>query len=127
MVYLDTNVVIYLLENHPEHGRQIAQKLSALKDDGRSFVASTILVTEFLAGTSGATFNNLARVSDLKFEDVSLNIARRAADYQRKYDLVIGDAIHLATAMQLRPVPAFMTYDKQLAKVAAKHLKIIAA
>jgi len=127
VVYLDTNVVIYLLENHPVHGHPIAQKLTALKEEGESFVASTLLVTEFLAGTTGATFNDLSRFIDLEFKDVNLDIARQAADYQRKYGLLIGDAIHLATATELSPVSGLLTYDKQLAKAAAKHLTVFAA
>lgn len=127
MVYLDTNVVIYLLENNPRYGRQIAQRLSELTAKGESFVSSTILVTEFLAGTTGATYKSLAQFTDLVFEDVNLNIARKAADYQRRYGLLVGDAIHLATATELRQVSKLLTYDKQLAKAAAKHLTVVAS
>lgn len=127
MVYLDTNVLIYLLENHPEYGRQTAKKLATLKTEGQSFVASTILVTEFLGGSIGTSFRDLLRVSDLVFQDVSLEIAQNAAVYQRKDGLVIGDALHLATATKLSQVSALFTYDKQLAGAAAKYLKVITA
>lgn len=124
MVYLDTNVVIYLLENHPKYGRQTANKLMALKAEGQSFVTSTILATEFLAGSTATSFSDLMRVGDLVFEDVSLEIARDAATYQRKDGLAIGDALHLATATGSAQVSALFTYDKQLANVAAKYLKV---
>lgn len=127
MVYLDTNVIIYLLEDHPDYGRQTAKKLADLKTEGQSFIASTILATEFLAGSTATSFNDLARVTDLTFEDVSLEIARSAAIHQQEHGLAMGDAIHLATATILSQVSTFFTYDKQLADAAAKYLKVITA
>lgn len=126
MVYLDTNAVIYLLENNPKYGRQIAQRLSEFTIDGEKFVSSTILITEFLAGTTGATYKDLARFTGLTFEDVSQNIARVAAGCQREHGLVLGDAIHLATAIEIKDVSALITYDRQLAKAASKYIKVIA-
>lgn len=126
MVYLDTNAVIYLLENNPKYGHQIAQRLSEFTAEGEKFVSSTILVTEFLAGTTGATYKDLAQFTDLTFVDVSQNIARKAADHEREHGLVLGDAIHLATATEIMDVSAFITYDRQLAKAASKYVKVVA-
>jgi predicted nucleic acid-binding protein len=58
-------------------------------------------------------------------EIVPLNeaVAIEAARLQQKTPLRIGDAIHLATALQ-QQATLFLTNDKQLAKIAKSYLNV---
>lgn len=124
MVYLDTNILIYLMEGHPQYGTQIAAALEELTGQNDMLITSAITVTEFLAGTSSSSLVTLQQVPKLKLVGFDETLAEQAAVLQRKHSsLQIGDAIHLATALQ-QQTTLFFTNDKSLAKIIAKYLKV---
>jgi len=122
ILYLDTNILIYLLERHESYSAKVAEDLEAYTKTGL-LGTSTITITEFLAGTVSSNLSTIRKIPKLSFLTLDEVLAENAALLQRKTRLQIGDAIHLATAMQLQ-AECFFTNDKQLAKVAQAYLPV---
>ena len=122
-MYLDTNILIYLLEQHGTYSRQVAQALEESTQSAEKLVTSTITVTEFLAGTAASSLSTLQMIPRLLFISLDEALAEQAALLQRKNNLQIGDAIHLATAIE-NQAKVFFTNDKQLAKIAQRYMNI---
>ncbi|MGH7233824.1 MAG: type II toxin-antitoxin system VapC family toxin [Candidatus Saccharimonadales bacterium] len=124
MLYLDTNILIYLFELHEPYSKKVATTLEEFTKDNKQLVTSAITVTEFLAGTNSSNLNTLHKVPRLNIIPVDEILAEQAAILQRKTDIKIGDSIHLATAIQ-QQVEAFFTNDKNLTKFVEKYLPVI--
>lgn len=125
VVYIDTNIIVYLLEGTDNFGQKVAAKLTAFQDAGRSLVTSSITITEFLAGTpDNAAFSSLETMPGLTFIDVTKNIALRAAELQRLHKLTIGDAIHLASCLEYRSKSLF-TNDVKLSNIAKGYVEVL--
>ncbi|MEO6760861.1 MAG: type II toxin-antitoxin system VapC family toxin [Candidatus Saccharimonadales bacterium] len=122
MVYLDSNILIYLFEHHPQFGRQVADIISGLQPTNR-FICSTLTVTECLAQVTKITLKTFHELPQLDLIPLDEAVANQAATLQRDANLRIGDAIHLATALQEK-ADLFLTNDLQLAKIAQKYLKV---
>lgn len=123
MMYIDTNILIYLLEQHAYYSDLVAKTLDeATKGDG-TLVTSAITVTEFLAGTKSSSLDTLRQVPRLSFISLEENLAEQAALLQTKNNLQVGDAIHLATALQ-QHAETFFTNDKQLAKIVKNYMAV---
>lgn len=123
VVYLDTNILIYLFEQHDTYSELVAKLLEDYTKNGETLITSTITVTEFLAGTTASTLKTLQTVPRLHFIPLSESLAEQAALLQRKGSLQIGDAIHLATALG-QQASTFFTNDKQLAKMAKDYMSV---
>lgn len=123
MLYLDTNILIYLLEQHRDYSRRVAGMLEQHAKTGGSLASSAITITEFLAGTKAASAAVLQLVPNLLFIDLDTDTAVRAAALQRKHSLQVGDAIHLATALETKAT-GFFTNDLALARVAKQYLPV---
>lgn len=124
MIYLDTNILIYLFENHIIYSERVANKLEDYATLGEEFITSSIAVTEFLAGTESSSLATLHQVPSLKIVTLDETIAEQAALLQRKMNINIGDSIHLATALHLH-AGAFFTNDKKLSKVVEKYISVV--
>jgi predicted nucleic acid-binding protein len=123
MTYLDTNIIIYLLEKHDIYSELVAQTLEELSENNGSFITSTITITEFLAGTTSSDLSTLHRIPKLTFILLEEEVAEQAALLQRKNKLQIGDAIHLATALS-QNTDLFFSNDKELNKVVSDFITI---
>jgi predicted nucleic acid-binding protein len=123
MLYLDTNILIYLLEGHPYYGDKVADELERQVQSGEAPITSTITIVEFLAGTNSKNQDILRQVPRLQFIMLNIEIAEQAALMQKNEKLLIGDAIHLASALG-RGVDMIYTNDKLLAKVAGRYLRV---
>ncbi len=122
MVYVDTNILIYLLEGK-EWSHPIADKLTALS---LPLKTSALTITEFLSGAINFedARASLYQMPSLVFIKVNEPIAERAADLQKNHGLKIGDALHLATAIE-GDCTYFFTNDLKLAKAAGKYLAVL--
>lgn len=122
MLYLDTNILIYLLEGHPKYGPAVVKILEQAAADGQALSTSALTITEFLAGTKSTNAAVLDQIPRLTFVLVSEEIAKRAGLLQQNHSsLKIGDALHLATALQGK-AKLFVTNDALLAKVAQHYM-----
>jgi predicted nucleic acid-binding protein len=118
MMYLDTNILVYLLEDHGNLSIQVADTLEA---SSGQLTSSAIAITEFLAGTD-APLSALQQIPKLDFVNLDDIVAENAGHLQRKHKLHIGDSIHLASAISVQAT-LFFTNDKKLAKIANNYLK----
>jgi predicted nucleic acid-binding protein len=123
MTYLDTNILIYLLEKHEPYSSRVAEALEQLALANDTFVTSTISITEFLAGTVASTMHVLHTVPRLQFVPLTEELAEKAALLQRKTQLKLGDAIHVATALAWQ-ADTFFSNDRQLNKIVTNYLTV---
>jgi predicted nucleic acid-binding protein len=124
MIYIDTNIFIYLFELHDPFSNQVASMLEKFKSEGKHLVTSTITITEFLSGTISSNLQTLQQVPNLIIISLDERLAEQAATLQRKHKIQIGDSIHLATAVQQK-AESFFTNDIQLANVVEKYTSVI--
>ena len=124
MLYVDTNILIYLFELHDRYSKRVATILEEFTGGGKQLVTSAVTVTEFLAGTTLSTLETLHEVPGLNIISVDENLAEQAAIVQRRNSIKIGDSIHLATAIEQK-AEAFFTNDKKLTKVVERYIPVI--
>jgi predicted nucleic acid-binding protein len=122
-MYIDTNILIYLLEQHKQYSTAAADILQAHTDGGGKLITASLTITEFMAGTTASDSSVLHRVPNLAFITLDTSLAEQAAQLQRKAKLHIGDAIHLATALQAQ-AECFFSNDQQLLKIAQQYLPV---
>jgi|SRR5208282_2000117 len=124
ILYLETNILNYLLEDHKQHSVKVAQILDDYtKANDNSLLTSAVAITEFLAGTVSSSLETLHKIPRLIFKALDETLAEQAGSLQRQNSLQIGDAIHLAMSISVGS-ELFFTNDKQLAKVASKYMVI---
>ncbi len=123
MVYVDTNILIYLLEDTGDTSTKTADIFERLKSQGHVFASSVLSITEFMAGTTGGTLEMLRSIPGLSFHQIEESVATKAALLQRESTLRIGDALHLATALDMNCEVLF-TNDKKFSKIAATYIKV---
>ncbi len=128
MLALDTNILIYVLENNPEFGRKAAALLQANEDN---VILSELVYAEILSAPKmsrtknrqiAAGFLDSLRVEFVPLtKEVLLLAANMRAAHTPK--LGLGDALHLACAITAG-AEKFVTNDRQLAKLHIKDLTI---
>lgn len=125
MVYIDTNVIIYILEGHDEFGIRAAELLTQLRSDGHNLVTSTVTIAEFLASThKDVSEKEILGFPNLVFSDLSTDIAVNAGGLLKEYrSLRLGDCIHIATALKTSS-DILVTNDKEMAKIAKKFMGV---
>ena len=123
-IYLDTNILIYLLEKHKDYSQQVARILEDYSKKDSIFITSTVTITEFLAGTTSSNLEILQQIPQLSFINLNDTLAEKASTFQKENKMQIGDAIHLATAIDQNS-KSFFTNDKLLAKIAQRYIQII--
>lgn len=128
MMYLDTNIIIYAIENHPKYGNACKKILLDI-ESGKLKVCSSILVLVEI-------INVLTKINKvLKKERKELNIKenidailslpivwldlnffiiKKAAEYD--YDISGVDYIHIAS-MELNSVKKIISADEEISKV----------
>lgn len=122
-MYLDTNILIYLLEGNEQYSGAIADILQDYTQNDAPLITSVITITEFLAGTSAPNTDIIHHIPGLVFHGIDERLAEEAALIQRKTNLHIGDAIHLATAIHVK-ADRFFTHDARLRKAAAQYFPV---
>lgn len=129
MMYIDTNVFIYAIENHPKYGGRCKEILQDI-EGGRIKVAGSVLVlveclnvlNKFNKGLKQSTGKqldigmNIAAIESLPIVWLDLNLAiiERAAEYN--YAINTINYIHLAT-MELNQITEILSADGDLDKV----------
>ena len=127
MIAIDSNIVIYALNNNADFAIYAQSILLRMQKVGG--IMSTILRTESLCITKDPIVRNEIHsfLSDIKntiFISVDPKIADYAGQILADYPAIkIADAIHLATAKQAGATE-FWTNDNKLCKVSIKDLII---
>lgn len=129
-VYLDTAPLIYYLEENATHSSYLNQLFKKNEAGEFIFYTSVVTLTEVL--TLPFRQGNvelaeqyqyfLSETQTLKLIPVNLPIAKLAAKLRAEYGIRMPNAIHLATAMEIK-ADWFLTNDIALKKI--KGLNVI--
>ena len=123
-IFLDTNPVIYLLENQQPYADQVLDFISRGLDEGAEFYTSTITDAEFLVRPykiedfkTAELYRDFLTKLDVLKSYVTEQIADGAAKIRAKYPSVkLGDSIQLAASIDCG-CDCFYTNDSQLKQV----------
>lgn len=126
MIYLDTNVIVYAIENHPKYGKSCIEILEAIEAKQLEASASILVLVELvnvlvkinrILAQEGKQLlqvkDNIDAVLSLPIVwfDLDLVIIRRAAEYA--YEVTGVDYFHIAS-MELHSVNQIISADKEL-------------
>lgn len=128
MIALDTNLFIYVLEEHPEFGNRAALVLAEAQGNG---MASELVYLELLSAPAFKRLEykrqalNFLEGQQLEFVPLDKTVLLQAAALRaaRTPVLGVGDALHIASALRAG-ADTFITNDKALAKLTIPGLKI---
>lgn len=131
-IYWDTMLFVYLLENNPEFGGRVQRVLDSMRRREDVLCTSSLTLGEVLVGPYQANavdvgreireYFNLPDVEVLGFDaDTAEIYARIRANNQ----VSPADAIHLATAAQIR-ADLFLTNDRRLSRLTIPGIHFIA-
>ena len=130
-VALDTNCLIYLLE---QQGTPASQAVESVVRDafGHGLVLSTLTITELLTGAlrfggADATAILAAVIQELpgsRILPLDLTIAERTARLRVETGLKLADAVVVATAI-VASADVLLTNDRQVARVAVPPLRLV--
>jgi predicted nucleic acid-binding protein len=119
VIYLDSCLVIYLIERHARWGDPVARAMA--QPDGADFALSPLVKCECLVGPIKRGDLILQQsYTELFNEFVSLGMPEvvylQAAELRGRFGLKTADALHLACA-QFHRCEALWTNDDRLARV----------
>ncbi len=131
--YVDINVFVYWLGNHPDFGKTAYQWIKKIENEPRGkYVTSSLTLYQVVVIMAGLTGRNLKDkelvekivnpitslhglvVSPLTSEDVS-----KAVSLMREYDLDYEDSLHLAVAIRNK-VKEIISNDQDFDKTPLK-------
>jgi predicted nucleic acid-binding protein len=128
MRYLDTNVIVYAIENHPKYGkkcREILENVEAGKAEACCSVLVLVEIIGVLARINGVLRKKGEKELDVKknvdallslpihWVDLSPVVIRKAAEY--RYPIAGADYVHLVSA-ELNGVEEVISADRELDK-----------
>jgi predicted nucleic acid-binding protein len=131
IVYLDANIVIYLVEGHPAWGPKALARITQLRASGDQIAvgeASRLecLVGPYILGDPKILADCAAffQAPDIMVFPLTAAVCERAARIRAMYNLKPLDALHLATAIE-HGCGLFLTNDVQLRRCAQINVEIL--
>ena len=126
--YLDVNIFVYWLTDHPEFGEKALHWIKKIEDNPNEYMTSALTIYEtavIIAGIFGNTLKDTKFVTQINmvFSELNnLNIIPltphqiiEAPTLMTRYDLDFEDAIHLNAAME-NDVKRIISNDKDFNK-----------
>jgi predicted nucleic acid-binding protein len=121
ILYLDTNIVIYVVEGNPVFAPKALLRLAAAQSAGDSFMISDLTRMECLVGplktnntAVQASFLAFFARSDVQVVAVTAAVCDRAARIRATHNFKPMDALQLAAAVE-HGANVFLTADARLA------------
>jgi len=126
MIYLDTNVIVYAIENHPKYGKSCIEILEAIEAKRLEACASILVLVELvnvlvkinrILARKGSKQLQIKDNIDAVFSlpivwfDLDMVVIRRAAEYPYKVTGV--DYFHISS-MELHSVNQIISADEEL-------------
>jgi uncharacterized protein len=120
LIYLDSCLVIYALEDPEGRGRAVRQMFAERADE--EFAISPLVILECLVGVIKAgdgrrTTLHEQYLSTFVMLPISAEVGAKAAELRAGFALKTPDALHLATALK-SGCDALWTNDRRLARAA---------
>lgn len=130
-VLLDTSVLVYGIQVHPQFGAAAASVLVRIQASEIIGLASTVILTELMVpahrrgqeALGAAIVAGLQTYSGLHLLPADAAICIEAARLRAKYNLRTPDAIHVATALTGR-ADGIVTNDRRWRRLTREGLKI---
>jgi predicted nucleic acid-binding protein len=123
-VYIDTPVLIYTLENHPDFYPLLRQLWAKFENSQVSIASSELIITEALVSplrsgnmVSIANYEQLIFHAGINLIPIDRSILVSATKLRVKYKLKTPDAIHAATSLSIG-CNRFITNDKGFRNIA---------
>jgi uncharacterized protein len=120
LIYLDSNVVIYLVEQPPVWGPKVAARVATLRADGDKMAVSDLTrlecrVNPLAVNDTGrlAQFTAFFGSSDVQVFALTASVCDRAASVRAQHRFKLADALHLASAVEAG-CDRFLTNDIRL-------------
>lgn len=122
MICLDTNCVIYLVENNPIWGPKVVTRLAAAHASGDTVAVCDLARAECLIGPLArkdaailADYQTFFAAASVRMLPLTVGVCERAAEIRVKsaMSLELPDCLHLAAAIE-HGCGLFLTNDRQL-------------
>jgi predicted nucleic acid-binding protein len=120
LIYLDANIVIYLIEQPAGWGPRAKTRIDALRANGDKMAVSDL--TRLECRVQPLATNNTARLaqfsaffisSDVQVFSLPAAVFDRATEVRAQYRFKLGDSLHLACAVEAG-CDRFLTNDVRL-------------
>lgn len=120
MIYLDSNILIYFLEQNSEFFEAAKKIITPALEQKIHICTSTLSIAEITSGgDADLSFFDLPSIYTIPLDD---KIAALAGQFRREHTISLPDAVHLATAVTSR-VSMFITNDQKLVNISASYLQ----
>ncbi len=124
LVYVDTQIVIYSVEKHPNYWPFLHPLWAASQAGNIEIMSSELILLETLVGPlkSGdlplaASYEQLLTSTEIRLIPISAALLRSAAQLRAGFNLKVPDALHAATALAAG-CTLFLTNDPAFRRVA---------
>ena len=131
IAYLDANILIYLVENHPVWAPRAQARLRHLRAAGDRIASGDASRLECLVGpillgdpTILADYLAFFRAPDLTMLPMTAAVCERAALIRASFNIKPLDALHLATAVE-HGCGLFLTNDASLKRCTLIHVEVL--
>ena len=129
MIYLDTCILIYAVEDAGERGRQVRNLLD--QHDAEGFAISSLVTLECLVSAYRSDDADLGERYEAAVERVTVvpmpdAVYRNAARIRADHGLRVPDALHLAAA-RLGGCRTLWTNDRRFARAAGDFAVVVTA
>ena len=119
-VFLDTNIVIYLIERTSDQGLAVAKCIKNLIAQGQRLVVSDLVRMECRVrplrlndAITLSAFDGYFSSEDLDITPITASVCDRAAAIRARYNFRPMDSLHLAAAIE-HGCQLFLTHDLRL-------------
>lgn len=123
IVYVDTAIVIYTVENHPSYWQLLQPLWSKLRNREVQIFSSELSIMETLTGPLRDNNQQLLQdyerflfQSGMVLVPISQNLLKEAAQLRATTNLRTPDAIHVATALDTKST-LFLTNDRRIGQI----------
>ncbi len=120
LIYVDSNIVIYLIENKPLWGVRSAGRIAALRANQDRMVVSDLTRLECRVGPLAANdtgtlnqFDAFFATADVQVLSLTAAVFDRATTIRAQYRFKLADSLHLACAVEVG-CDRFLTNDVRL-------------
>ena len=131
MVYLDTNIVIYFVEQTPSWLSKVVARFARFRAASDRLVIGDLtwaecLVGPFLSGDAvvEASYRTFFTDPDIQVLPLTTAICERAARIRATHKFELVDSLHLATAVE-HGCSLFLTNDAQLKRCTAISVEVL--
>ena len=119
-VFLDSNIVIYLVEQTPDLGTAAANRIQSGIADGQRLMVSDLVRMECIVrplreedDVTLSAFNDLFDSEDVDVVTITREVCDRAAAIRARHGFRPMDSLHLASAVE-NGCERFLTHDGRL-------------